>query len=137
RNLTDLSTIEQLNDEIVLQSTGEDFYYQGELMGQQLPWNIKITYLLDGKETSAEQLAGQSGHLEIQIETKENKAINPVFFDYYVLQISLTFDPLYFQQITAPKGTEANEGKNKLINFSAMPGEEDVFIVTAAVENLI
>src|SRR5690625_4932500 len=136
RNLTDLSPIDQAGDEVIFQSTGKDFDYQGELKGQQLPWHIKITYLLDGKKTSADQLAGKSGDLEIRIQTKENKAIDPMFFDYYLLQISLTFDPLYFQQITAPKGTEANEGKNKLINFSAMPGEEDVFIVTATVENL-
>src|SRR5690625_450038 len=136
RNLTDLSTIEKSNKQVIFQTTGEDFYYQGELSEHQLPWDIKITYYLDGEKIDADQLAGQSGKFEIHIETKANKTIDPVFFDYYLLQISLTFDPLHFQQITAPKGTEANEGKNKLINFSAMPGEEDIFITTANVENL-
>jgi len=136
RNLTDLSTIEKSNKQVIFQTTGEDFYYQGELSEHQLPWDNKITYYLDGEKIDADQLAGQSGKFEIHIETKANKTIDPVFFDYYLLQISLTFDPLHFQQITAPKGTEANEGKNKLINFSAMPGEEDIFITTANVENL-
>lgn len=136
RNLTDLSTIEQTKDSVSLQTTGEDFYYQGKIDNQPLPWKIDMTYFLDGVEMDADQLAGQSGQLDIHIEIKENQAVDPIFFDYYLLQISLTFDPLHFQDIEAPKGTEANEGKNKLVNFSAMPGEEDIFITTATVENL-
>lgn len=136
RNLTDLSIIEQTDDEVIFESTGEDFYYQGELKKQKLPWVINISYYLDGVKVDADELAGESGNLEIHIETKANKEVDPVFFDYYLLQISLTFDPLHFHDITAPKGTEANEGKNKLINFSALPGEENIFITTARVENL-
>src|SRR5690625_3936089 len=104
RNLTDLSNIEHNNNQIVFQTTGEDFYYQGELDKQPLPWEIDIAYFLDGVEMDADELAGQSGQLDIHIEIKENQAVDPIFFDYYLLQISLTFDPLHFQDIEAPKG---------------------------------
>lgn len=136
RNLTDLTDIDMVEQDQIHFQADEEFYYQGELDHQTLPWHIAITYMLDGKEINPEQLAGKSGALEIRIETSENKEVDPVFFDYYLLQISVTMDPLVFRDIQAPKGTEANEGKNKLISFNGMPGTEDVMIISAHVENL-
>lgn len=136
RNLTNLVDIETSQDRNSFLADGEDFYYQGELGGKKLPWDIKITYLLNGEPTPPEQLPGKSGKLEIHIHTKENKTIDEVFFKNYLLQITLTFDPLIFEDLQAPKGTEANEGKNKLITFSVLPGQEETVITTARVKNL-
>lgn len=136
RNLTDLTDIDQVKDEVHFQADTEEFYYQGELTNTPLPWDLSITYMLDGKEIQPDQLAGQSGDLEIRITTSANETVNPLFFEYYLLQISLTFDPLIFHDIQAPKGTIANEGKNKLINFSVMPEQEEVLIVSAHVKDL-
>src|SRR5699024_6806328 len=44
--------------------------------------------------------------------------------------------PEIFQDIQAPKGTEANEGRNKLVSFSVMPEQEEVLIVSARVKDL-
>lgn len=136
RNLTDLSEIEQTDDDTIHFQAEEDFYYQGELKDQPLPWDISITYLLDGKEMEPEQLAGESGTLDIQIETTANESVDPLFFNYYMLQISFVFDPLVFKEIQAPESTEANEGKNKRINFTVLPEQEEVFIISSEVTNL-
>ena len=137
RNLTDLSNINDTKDgEINFHAKEETFYYQGELEGKLLPWDISITYLLNGKEMKPEELAGKSGDLEIQLTTSANENVDPMFFEYYMLQISLQLDPLIFHDIQAPKGTEANEGKNKLITFSVMPEQEEVLILSAHVQNL-
>lgn len=135
-NLTDLSTIKQSSQREVLFEADEDFYYQGELKNKTLPWNISIRYLLDGQETKPAELAGQSGKLEIQITTTANEAFDPVFFDYYLLQISMKLDTLIFDNILAPKGTEAKEGKDSLISFNVMPGEKEEIIVSANVRDL-
>src|SRR5699024_3093762 len=46
RNLTDLSDIKQTSDgEVHFQTEEEEFYFQGELKNQALPWDIEITYL--------------------------------------------------------------------------------------------
>ncbi len=133
RNLTDLSEIEQTgNDEIHFQAE-EDFYYQGKLENQPLPWNISITYELDGQKMKPEELAGESGDLEIHIETTANETVDPMFFNYYMLQISLVFDPLMFKEIQAPESTVANEGKNKRINFTLLPEQEEFFIISTEV----
>lgn len=136
RNLTDLSKIEQTGKEEVRFQAEDDFYYQGELDNQPLPWDISITYMIDGEEIEPDQLAGKSGALEIHIETSKNKDVDPVFFNYYMLQISLVLDPVIFTDIQAPEGTEANEGTNKMMNFTVMPEQEEVFILSAHVTDL-
>lgn len=136
RNLTDLTDIKQTEDEkIQFHSDEGEFYYQGELQHQSLPWNISINYLLDGKKVEAEDLAGQSGFLEIQIATSANKKVNPLFFENYLMQISLTLDPSICNNIQAPEGTEANVGKDKQITFTVMPEQEEEFIITTHVTN--
>src|SRR5690625_4113838 len=137
RNLTDLSAIDQLSEnEVHFQADEEEFYYQGELTRQVLPWDISIHYLLDGKEIEADDLAGQTGTLEIQITTAQNEAVDPLFFENYLMQISVSFYLTIFSNIQAPKGTEANEVKNKLVTFSVMPDTEEELIITADVVDL-
>lgn len=136
KNLTDLSEITQSTNEIQFQTDEKEFYYQGELETKTLPWDITITYLLDGKKVSSEELAGQSGNLEIQITTAANEKVNATFYENYLLQISLTIDPLIFEDIQAPEGTEANEGKNKQISFMVLPDQEEELILTANVTDL-
>src|SRR5690625_3182006 len=136
RNLTNLEPIEKSGERITVTAEEDDFYYQGNLQTKDIPWHIDITYYLDGEEISASDLAGQSGKLEIHIQTKKNKKIDKVFYEHYLLQIMVSFDPLYFENIQAPKGTEANEGKNKLITFSVMPGQDETLITTADATNI-
>lgn len=137
KNLTNLTDIEQQNTDIVQFHTEEDqFFYQGELEDKPLPWDISINYLLDGKEVDPNNLAGKSGDFEIHITTDINDDVDPLFFEHYLLQISLTLDPQIFSNIHAPKGTEVNEGKNKQINFSVLPGQKEVLITSARVNEL-
>lgn len=134
RNLTDLSDIKQGgHDGVEFEAEQGEFYYQGELKNAPLPWDIFITYLLDGQEINPDELAGQSGELDIQITTSANEQVDALFFENYMLQVSLTLDPLVFNNIQAPKGTEANAGKNKQITFSVLPDQEEELVVSAQV----
>ncbi|MGM8365283.1 YhgE/Pip domain-containing protein [Virgibacillus sp. W0181] len=134
RNLTDLTDITMpSNNKVAFEATESEFYYQGELENKALPWDISIRYLLDGKEIQPESLAGKSGEVEIHIQTRKNDEVDPVFFNYYMQQVSVTLDPSKFSDIVAPKGIKANEGKNQQITFSILPEEEENFIITADV----
>src|SRR5699024_12875483 len=86
RNLTDLTDIKLKNDnEVHFEAESkEDFFYQGTLDNQALPWNISITYVLDGEEINTIELACISCKLEIQIVTKENNNVNTVLFINYI-----------------------------------------------------
>ena len=67
--------------EIVWQNLGEDIVYEGTLE-RELPVKLSITYYLEGKEISPEELAGKSGHVKIRFdyENLEQKDGFPVPF---------------------------------------------------------
>lgn len=58
------------NDGITWHMDTTDIYYSGK-SNKTLPVNIKIKYFLDGKEISADKIAGKSGRVEMHI-TVEN-----------------------------------------------------------------
>src|SRR5690625_1563285 len=93
RNLSNLSDIKLTDDGKVrfqAEKGDNDFYYQGGVDNQPLPWDIDITYKLDGKEVDPDDLAGKNGSLELQIKTSGNDDADPAFFENYMMQISLT-----------------------------------------------
>ncbi|EQB36946.1 MULTISPECIES: methyl-accepting chemotaxis protein [Virgibacillus] len=135
RNLTNLANLENKEGKVQFQAEEEAFYYQGNMKNKSLPWDVSITYLLDGKEMEPQELAGKSGSLEIQISTAANDEVDPEFFENFLLQIAVTLDPTKFDNIQAPEGTKANAGQNKQINFSVMPEQEEEYIISADVSN--
>ncbi|GAA0428406.1 hypothetical protein GCM10008983_00870 [Lentibacillus halophilus] len=133
RNLSNLKTIDQSGNTIRFQAEGDEFYYQGDLNKRPLPWNIAITYVLDGEEVAPDQLAGKSGELEMRIHTSGNDKADPAFFNNYMLQLTMTLGPETFDHIQAPDGTKATSGKDTQVTFTAMPEKEKMFIVSANV----
>lgn len=135
KNLTNLTDIQQEGQNIAIDAPEGKFYYQGNLdESTQLPWNVTVSYLLDGKIISAEELAGKTGSLQININTAQNNEGNSIFYENYLLQVSLVL-PNSYQNIEASDGMVANAGKNKQITFTVMPGEEKDLNVTASVED--
>ena len=61
KNVKGDETFEENGDAITWQTNGVDIYYQGTT-DKQLPVSMKMTYYLDGKEITPEELKGQSGH---------------------------------------------------------------------------
>lgn len=53
------------------QAEGNDIYYQGTTK-KELPVGVKISYKLDGKTISAEDLKGKDGRVEIHIQYSNN-----------------------------------------------------------------
>lgn len=135
KNLTDMTEMNQKKDKNNFRADKGKFYYQGTLEGRTLPWQFKVTYKLDGEEMSAEELLGQTGELEIALETKHDKKIDQTFHENYLLQISLTFDGEKTENIKAEEGTLANNGKKELVNLTVMPKEDAKFKVIADVED--
>ncbi|WP_235848854.1 MULTISPECIES: WXG100 family type VII secretion target [Bacillaceae] len=121
KNLTDLTEIEQVDNKVRIQASPGWYYYQGNKKNAELPWNIDISYMLDGEEISAPDLAGKDGRLLITINTSQNESVDPVFYEYYALQVSLTLDTDNTSNLHAPDATIANVGKQRQVNFTVMP----------------
>lgn len=72
-NLTDIENVKgkekftQSGDKLTWQAGGKDIYYQGTAT-EEPPVTQKVTYYLDGKEISPEDLAGKSGKVKIRFD---------------------------------------------------------------------
>ena len=121
--LTSTESISNSGDEITFSTNQDKVYYQGTIENAEIPWNIVITYSLDGKEVKPEELVGASGALKIHIEIKENTKCTTSFYNDYALQASLTLDGAQCENITADGATLANVGADKQISFTVLPGK--------------
>ena len=120
-NTTDKIT--QDGDKITFSSDADKAYYQGTLKEKNLPWNISIRYFLDGKETSAEEIAGKSGALEIRFSVSKNERCKGSFYEDYALQASFTLDTEKCGNIRASGATAANVGSKKQLTYTILPGK--------------
>ena len=72
-NLSDIENVKgkekftQSGDKLTWQAGGKDIYYQGTAT-EEPPVTQKVTYYLDGKEISPEDLAGKSGKVNIRFD---------------------------------------------------------------------
>lgn len=132
-NLTDTGAIAQSGDAVTVDVTGETLSYQGDLVSKNLPWNVAISYKLDGKPIDASELGGKSGKLELSISTERNDAVDATFFDNYLLQISLTFASDKADNVATPDGQIALAGSNTQVTFTGMPGKDGAFSASAEV----
>ena len=135
RNLTTADPLTVNGDEITAGTGADQLYYQGTLQSKDLPWNIAVTYLLDGKEVSAQDLGGKSGALQIKISVTQNETVDASFYNDYALQIALTLDTGLCSDIQADGATVADAGADKQINYTVLPGSGGDFSVTADVRD--
>lgn len=134
-NLTDEASLAQEPDSVVCVLEDESFVYQGTLASTELPWNIKITYELDGAAITPEELAGKSGELKLAIETNQNTLVSQDYFDNYLLQITCTLPIEHATKIASEEGQVALAGSNTTVVFSVMPGKSGSYELTAQVKD--
>lgn len=135
KNLTTNETIEQNGDQISVNVPKGKFYYQGNLKTTDIPWNISISYTLDGKKISAEDLAGKSGKLKINISVKENTNCDSNFFDNYLLQATVVMDTEKCTNIVATGATAGNVGEDRQLLYNIMAGQEKDIEISADAED--
>ncbi len=126
-NLTTLENIKKDDNTYTLNATEGNFYYQGNISECELPWDIGISYYLDGKEISAEKLAGENGELVIKLKVNDKKDVDQTFFENYMLQISLTLDNSKTDNIKSKDATMADAGAEKKVSFTVMPDTEEEY----------
>lgn len=120
-NTTD--SIKQDGDKVAFSTDKDKVYYQGTMENAEIPWNIKFTYTLDGKEIAPEDLAGKSGKLTIGIKIDKNNKCEESFYEAYALQAALTLDTEKCTNIQADGATIANVGADKQISYTILPGK--------------
>ena len=133
KNLTSTRTIDYSGEQLNVNADAGRFYWQGELSQKELPWNVALTYKLDGKAVSSAELAGSDGSFELLIETSQNTSFDKAFFENYMLQVTVTLDTAMCKSIVADGATAANAGSNKTLAFTVMPGADGLIGLSADV----
>lgn len=124
QNLTTTEAIEQTGDTLGVQVDTGIFYYEGIMDGAELPWDIRVRYLLGGVEVTPEALAGQAGDVEIILSFTKNPRCREDYFDHYALNITMAFDTENCASIRAEGGTIANVGKLRQVSYIILPETE-------------
>lgn len=121
RNLTTEDEIVTDKDKISISTDAEKLYYQGNLSTKEIPWDVKLTYRLDGKAITAEELAGKSGDLQILLKITQNKTCDESFWKGYALQTTILLNGENCTNIEAEGATIANVGSDKQLSYIIMP----------------
>lgn len=112
-------------------ASGNDIYYQGTIE-KELPVAITVSYTLNGKSITAEELAGKSGKVTIRFDYTNNQTATVKLGDeektLYVPFATLTgmlFDNDIFTNITVENGKLINDGDRTAVIGMAFPGLQD------------
>ncbi|NLM51959.1 MAG: hypothetical protein GX197_03940 [Firmicutes bacterium] len=132
-NLTTTEEIKNANKQIRVAAGKGRFFYQGKLAKTELPWRFKISYRLDGREITAQELAGKSGLWELVLEIKKNPHVDPWYYENMTLQVFLTLDTEKFSEIKTEGATIVSAGKDKQLNYTVFPGREQTITLSAKV----
>lgn len=134
-NLSNTTPVEYSDGKVTMEAESGRWYYEGTLSTVELPWNIEISYFLDGKEVSPDELGGKSGELEINIKTSKNGAVSGGFYDNYLLQFTITLDADLCENVVVTGGTAANAGSSKTVSLMVLPGSDGDVGLTADVHD--
>lgn len=113
----------QNGDILTWNAGGNDIYYQGTT-DKAAPITQKITYYLDGKEISPENLAGKSGKVKIHIDYDNSEKYSDVFVPFTTMT-GIIFSNDNVKNVEVDNGSVISEGKNTVVVGMAFPGLSD------------
>ena len=112
----------------VWDAEGNDIYYRGNI-DRELPVSVKISYTLDGKPVSAEEIAGKSGNVTVRFDYTNNQ-YKTVTIDGkeeticvpFAMLTGMLLDNDVFTDITVTGGRLVNDGDRTAVVGVAFPG---------------
>ena len=112
-------------------SEGEDIFYQGET-DESLPVDVKVSYYLDGKKMSPEEMAGKSGDVKIRFDYT-NHSREKVKVDGKEIEVTTPFTMItamilpsdVFSEVEVKNGRVVSDGDKNIAVGMALPGLRD------------
>lgn len=138
-NLSTTKKLADKNGHVAVEGQGEqDFVYQGDLSKDtQLPWNVSVSYKLDGKDVTAEELGGKSGKLSMKLTVAPNPEYKGTgeYTDNYLVQVTGMLKDSECHKVDAEGATAAANGSNTQLTYMVLPGSTAEYTVNADVED--
>ncbi len=108
------------------EETGSRFYFEGRTQTEksQLPWDIKVSYRLNGVEKKAEELAGEKGLIEVNVDLVPNKGVSDYYRNNMALMASTVVDMDKNLSLEAEGAQVQSVGNLNMVVFFELPGEE-------------
>ena len=135
RNLSTEDGIAYENQSVKIDTKAGKFYYEGQLANNTLPWEMNISYMLDGESFTDMEIAGKSGHLDLLFSVKKSSTAVTDFFDSYALQITMQMENDNMINLDSDGATEANVGNYRQLTYTVMPGQGADIHITADVHD--
>ena len=136
KNLTTTDALVQENGAVQVSTLADQpFYYEGEMdAATPLPWDVSLTYYLDGAQIAPDELAGKSGRLRIEFAVTARGGDAEAagladFAESCVMQAQGTFPESAFKVEEAEGATVAHVGDNAVISYLVLPGESAVYAI--------
>ncbi|MCR5461278.1 MAG: hypothetical protein K6F51_15545 [Acetatifactor sp.] len=137
KDLTTLADIENVKgdetytqgqDGINWEACGNDVFYQGTST-KELPVSVKITYLLDDKIVTADELKGKSGHVTIRYEFDNHQSTameiggrQETIYVPFTMLTGMILDGDAFHNVEVTGGRLVNDGDRCVVVGIAFPG---------------
>ncbi|MBE7008725.1 MAG: hypothetical protein E7422_06275 [Ruminococcaceae bacterium] len=135
-NLTNGVTPTQEAKRVAFDFAGADetpthFYFQGKTAQpyKDLPWKLSVSYKLNGVPAKAEDLAGKTGVVEINVDAIPNKNVGDYARHNYTLETMALFNQDDILSLEAPGAQVQLLGNLRAVLFVAFPGEEGHYTI--------
>ena len=134
-NMTGMEKPEVDGDTVIFRLLEEPendrFYFEGRMEPEEvsgtLPWDITVSYRLNGVERRLEELAHEKGVLKISIDAVPNAGTSEYFRNNMTMEIAAVVDIDQNLSVEAPRAQIQSIGSMKTVLFMVMPGEEQHF----------
>lgn len=129
-DLTDIENVEgdqeftQSSEGTVWDAKGGDISYRGTTT-KEAPVDIKVSYQLDGKDVSPDEISGKTGHVKIHIAYTNNSrqtVDGQTVYTPFLAMTGLILDNDNFTNVTTDNAKVIDDGDRHLIAGYAMPG---------------
>ena len=123
KNVKGDETFSQDGDTLTWDANGSDIYYQGTST-KSLPVSVNVTYYLDGKEISADDLAGKSGHVKMVYQYTNHMKQGEIYTPF-VLFTGMILPGDNFSNVKVNNGKSISDGDKNIVIGVGLPGLED------------
>lgn len=118
-------------------SENQYFYYEcrSEDLKTKVPWDIDVSYRLNGVEARGEELGGAQGLISTRIHVTPKKDIDEYHKNNMILICGTLVDMKNTLSIEAPGAQLQTMGTEKAALFLALPGEESDFRIDVGTDH--
>ncbi|MDD2971630.1 MAG: methyl-accepting chemotaxis protein [Lachnospiraceae bacterium] len=132
-NMTTMDTAQINNGKITWnlqnQKTDEKFYYEVKPKNNKIdmPWNMKVSYALNGQPIEGSKLAGESGLVAIDVKVTPNEKCNEYYQNNFILMSAMMVDTEKVTSFCAPGAQFQSLGTYQMAVNMVTPKKEEEF----------